>query len=87
MTTQPVARIGDRTSHGGTITGGASKTKCNGQFVARVGDAVSCPIHGATTITSGSATRKAEGAAVARVTSTTSCGATITTGSPNTSVS
>lgn len=81
-----VARKGDSSSHGGTITTGAVKTFVNGKEVARVGDLHSCPIegHGTTPITSGSAGFRAEGAQVARVGDSVGCGAVITGGSPDT---
>lgn len=80
---QPVARIGDQISHGGSITGGSSKVKANGVGVARVGDPVYCNIHGPQTIVSGSSKVKADGQAVARVGDSISCGAIIVSGSNN----
>lgn len=78
-----IARVGDTSSHGGTIISGASKTFVNGKQVARVGDMHSCPIagHGTTAITSGSTTVFIEGAAVARIGDSIGCGAVISTGS------
>lgn len=80
-----VARLGDSSSHGGTIITGASKTFVNGIPVARVGDLHSCPIvgHGVTPITTGSGSVEAEGAAVARIGDSCGCGAVISDGSPD----
>jgi len=75
-----VARQGDAISHGGTITGGATRTTVEGTPVARQGDAVSCAQHGPQTITGGSATVLVEGQPVARVGDAVSCGATIVSG-------
>jgi uncharacterized Zn-binding protein involved in type VI secretion len=82
----PVARLGDTSSHGGTIITAASKTKVEGQFIARVGDLHSCPVpfHGVTPIISGAAQFTCEGAAVARTGSMTGCGATIIGGATKT---
>ncbi|MHB0998221.1 MAG: PAAR domain-containing protein [Armatimonadota bacterium] len=76
-----VARVGDSTSHGGSITSGAAFSFANGQAIARIGDSVSCPEHGDGTIVSGSDSVSVEGSPVARVGDSTSCGASITSGS------
>lgn len=75
-----VARQGDAISHGGVITGGASRTFAEGQPIARQGDAVSCSEHGLQTISGGSGSVLVEGQPVARVGDAISCGATITSG-------
>ena len=81
-----VARLGDSSSHGGTIITSASKTYDNGILVARVGDLHSCPIpgHGVTAITSGSGHFVCEGQIVAVVGSVCGCGAVISSGSGDT---
>lgn len=78
-----IARLGDLSSHGGTIISSASQTKINGILVARVGDLHSCPIpgHGITAITTGSNKFTCEGNIVAVVGSACGCGAIITSGS------
>lgn len=81
---QQIARLGDTGTHGGSIVTAASKTKCEGQFIARVGDTYACPIHGPNPITSGSSAFTVEGAAVARTGSTTACGASIIGGASKT---
>lgn len=81
------ARVGDATSHGGAISAGSPTTKVDGLAVARLGDAVTCPLHaGAQTITSASSIAKADGIGIARVGDSISCGATISAGSPTTEV-
>lgn len=79
-----VARLGDSSTHGGSITSAAAKSKCEGAYIARVGDSFLCPIHGAQTITSGSPRFTCEGANVARTGSAISCGATVIGGAAKT---
>ena len=76
---QPIARRGDGSSHGGIIVSGASRTLCEGKPIARVGDSHVCPIegHGTTPIVSGSPKFIVEGRQVARTGSVTGCGASI----------
>ncbi|KVP55977.1 PAAR domain-containing protein [Burkholderia ubonensis] len=45
---------GDATSHGGKILTGSDRIKVKGRRAARVGDKVSCPIHGENEIVEGS---------------------------------
>ena len=79
-----VSRLGDTSTHGGSIISSASVTKVNGILVARVGDSFSCPLHGVWPIVNGSGNYKCEGAITAVIGSTVGCGATLTTGSGNT---
>ncbi|WP_084320140.1 PAAR domain-containing protein [Herbaspirillum huttiense] len=44
---------GDSTSHGGKILTGSDRINVKGRRVARVGDKVSCPIHGENEIVEG----------------------------------
>jgi len=87
MAEQPVARKGDPSSHGGTITSACSPTvTADGIPVARTGDLHTCPIHGhGVTALSGTAIAKADGLAIVRVGDLAGCGAVITAGSPKTS--
>lgn len=80
------ARVGDAISHGGAITSGSPNVFVNVLAVARLGDSVTCDIHGSQTITSASLISRANFLGIARVGDSVSCGATITTGSPNTFV-
>jgi uncharacterized Zn-binding protein involved in type VI secretion len=83
-TAKAVARQGDPLSRGGTITGACSpNVTANGLAVARLGDTVTCAIHGAQTITSASGSVTVNGLGVARVGDTLSCGDTISGGSPS----
>lgn len=81
-----VARLGDKSSHGGSIITGATRTYANGKPIARVGDLHSCPItgHGVTPIVTGNVAVLVEGSPAARVGDSTGCGATIVSGSPDT---
>lgn len=80
-----VARVGDTTSHGGTIISGGTLI-VNGKQVARDGDMHSCPIHGhGVTSLTGTAKATNGGKHLARVGDTAGCGAVITQGSPNVS--
>ena len=82
----PVARLGDASSHGGHIITAASRTLVEGKLVARRGDLHLCPLpgHGVTPIVTGSPQFKAEGAEVARTSSVCACGAVIIGGATKT---
>lgn len=73
----PVARLGDTSSHGGSIITSAQKSRVEGKLIARVGDTLDCPIHGPNPIQTGSSSFKCEDAVVARSGSVCSCGAVI----------
>lgn len=80
--TLKTARVGDRTTHGGQVLTGDDKRLVDGRKIARVGDIVSCPIHGnnpiiSTTASADYSTTKQ----VARLSSRTKCGSVIITGS------
>jgi uncharacterized Zn-binding protein involved in type VI secretion len=78
-----IARVGDKTSHGGAILSGSSDVKANNKAEARVGDPVSCPTHGTNTIVGGSSTVSANNKKKARIGDSCACGATIVEGSPD----
>jgi len=87
---QPIARVGDKTSHGGTVSTGSTKMMVGGQMVACVGDSVPCAIAahnagGPPKITSGSPKILLNGKPVAVHGSTTSCGATLIATTPKVS--
>jgi uncharacterized Zn-binding protein involved in type VI secretion len=86
----PLARLGDVSSHGGVIisSGQLFRDSVDGKLVARKGDMHSCPIprHGVTPIITASSKVRSQGKAVAGITSRCGCGATIATGSPNTTI-
>jgi uncharacterized Zn-binding protein involved in type VI secretion len=74
---RPLIVKGDKTSHGGEVTGCSAISKTGGIGIARVGDLVSCPLHGMTAISSGDAAVLLQGQSVARHGDTTACGATL----------
>ena len=80
----PVARLGDGSTHGGTITTSATNSICEGKLIARVTDILSCPIHGPNPILTGSPQFKTEGQLTARTSSLTRCGASIIGGAAHT---
>jgi uncharacterized Zn-binding protein involved in type VI secretion len=73
----PVIRLGDQTSHGGTVIEASPHTTSAEIAVARLGDKTSCPRagHGVNPIVSGDATMIVDGKPVARHGDTTACGA------------
>lgn len=73
-------RLGDKTSHHGAVAEASQFSDSGGQPIARVGDKVSCPIHGNTTISSGDATLIIDGKPAARHGDKTACGATLIAG-------
>lgn len=77
-----IVRLGDTSSHGGTVISSADKWSCEGKLIARQGDLHSCPIpgHGVTPIVSGSSKFICEGDPVARTGDTTGCGASLISG-------
>ncbi len=80
---RPQARLGDASSHGGTIITGSVTTIVNGRPVARMGDMHVCPIpgHGVTPIVGGSMNTATDGKPNARMGDVTGCGAVIISGS------
>lgn len=83
----PAARMGDSTSHGGSITRGASKVFIGGQPAARLTDLHACPMvqgtyaHATTPISGpGCSLVLIEGLPAATMGDTTGCGASITGG-------
>jgi len=82
----PLIRLGDKTSHGGTVIEASAHTGSGNTAIARVGDKTSCPIkgHGTNPIVSGDATMIVDGKPVARNGDKTSCGAVLIASQPNT---
>jgi uncharacterized Zn-binding protein involved in type VI secretion len=74
-----IVRLGDVSSHGGTIITCSAVTKTEGILTSRVGDLHSCPIpgHGITPIIKGSGNFKTEGKITAVYGSKVGCGATV----------
>ncbi len=84
---RPQARLGDISSHGGTIISGSVTAFANGKPVARMFDLHACPIHGhgVTPIITGSLNTATDGRPNARMGDIAGCGAVIVTGSLNVS--
>ena len=83
---RPQARLGDVSSHGGTIITGSVTTLANGRPVARMCDLHARPIHGhgVTPIVTGSLDTATDGRPNARLGDIAGCGAVIVTGSLDT---
>jgi uncharacterized Zn-binding protein involved in type VI secretion len=80
-----VARLGDSSSHGGTIVSASSDSFANGIAIAREGDLHSCPIHGhgTTALTSIVSDVDVDGNKIITVGAHAACGAIINSGSPD----
>lgn len=74
-----IVRIGDGTTHGGTVQSGSSTMIIRARGVARKGDTVSCPKegHGTNQIVEGSDTIKDNGIPVALHGHKCACGCTL----------
>ena len=72
-------RLGDKTSHGGTVIEASPSTTSGDIAVARMGDKTVCPMtgHGSNPIAAGDATCIVDGKPVARHGDKTACGATL----------
>ncbi len=82
----PLIRLGDKTSHGGTVIEASAHTGSGDLAVARVGDKTTCPIrnHGTTPIISGDPTLIIDGKPAARDGDKTGCGAVLIATQQNT---
>lgn len=67
----------DQTNHGGKILTGSNRIKVNGRRAARIGDMVSCPLHGDNPILSGSSSMTDAGVPLARDGDRTLCGSAL----------
>ncbi|WP_426101354.1 PAAR domain-containing protein [Massilia sp. TSP1-1-2] len=76
----PLIRLGDKTSHGGSVLEASTHSDSGGIGIARVGDKTSCPIHGNGTIASGDMTMIVDGKPAARHGDKVSCGALLIAG-------
>jgi uncharacterized Zn-binding protein involved in type VI secretion len=72
-----LAYEGDATSHGGKILTGSDCIKVKGRRAARIGDKVSCPIHGDNEIVEGSGRMKDGTRPLSRNGDHTRCGAVL----------
>ncbi|EJN24502.1 MULTISPECIES: PAAR domain-containing protein [unclassified Pseudomonas] len=78
-----IIRLGDSTSHGGTVLEAFSQTDLNGKPMSGVGHKVVCPLcKGVFPITQGSALLDVGGIAVALHGMKTACGASLIASNP-----
>ena len=77
-------RLGDKTSHGGTVLEASQESDSGGKAIARMGDKVSCPRCGNNAIASGDQTLLVDGKPAARHGDKTACGATLIASQQNT---
>ncbi len=75
--TRPLIVKGDTTTHAGAVMEGSGVSTINGMGIARVGDLVMCPVHGATVIMTGDEDYVLGGQAAARAGDLTTCGAVL----------
>ncbi|MFI8415932.1 PAAR domain-containing protein [Serratia sp. NPDC078593] len=78
-----VIRVGDTTTHGGTVLEGSSGVQFMGKNVSCVGDKVSCPHHGETYICEGDEGAKINGKPIALHGHRCGCGCTLITSLSN----
>ena len=80
----PLIRLGDKTSHGGSVIEASPHSDIDGVAIARMGDKTVCPIHGTSPIISGDATLIVDGKPAARNGDKTGCGAVLIAGQQTT---
>ncbi|QIU89832.1 PAAR domain-containing protein [Yokenella regensburgei] len=78
-----VIRVGDKTTHGGTVVEGSSGVKFQGKEVSCLQDKVTCPKHGDTFIAEGDEGAKINGKPIALHGHKCGCGCTLITSLPN----
>lgn len=84
MSTFPVTRLYDKTTHAGPIVTGSQNCFTNSRKRCRERDIHMCPIHGPNIILTGSPRYTANSRRVSRKTrSVCACGAVLAEGSPN----
>lgn len=84
-----VARLGDKTNHGGTVVSASSTVVADGKPVARAGDMHVCPIkgHGTTPFSSSSSVVEGGRGLVRAGMDAAGCGAVVVGGSPTVNAS
>jgi uncharacterized Zn-binding protein involved in type VI secretion len=80
----PLIRLGDKTSHSGTVIEASPHSDIDGVGIARMGDKATCPIHGTGAIVSGDTTMIVDGKPAARHGDKTACGAVLIAGQQTT---
>jgi len=76
----PLIRIGDKSSHGGSVIEASMHSDTGGKGIARIGDKTTCPAHGTNPIISGDMTLIIDGKPAARHGDKTACGAVLIAG-------
>ncbi|MEH6434576.1 PAAR domain-containing protein [Massilia sp. DD77] len=76
----PLIRLGDKTSHGGTVIEASNVSDSGGIGIARMGDKATCPVHGTGAIVSGDMSLIIDGKPAARHGDVTECGASLIAG-------
>lgn len=77
MSSRHVIRLGDPTTHGGTVVSASTNRIIYGKEVACMGDQVTCPIHGARSIAEGDPAWIVDGRRTALEGHKTTCGASL----------
>lgn len=80
----PLIRLGDKTSHGGSVIEASTMSDIDGVGIARLGDRTVCPIHGPAPIVSGDGSFIVDGKPAARHGDMTACGAKLIAGQQTT---
>ena len=80
----PLIRLGDKTTHGGSVIEASTVSDIDGIGIARMGDKTVCPIHGSAPIVSGDRTLIVDGKPAARHGDKTACGAMLIAGQQTT---
>lgn len=80
----PLIRLGDKTTHGGSVIEASTMSDIDGVGIARVGDRTICPKHGPVPIVSGDQTFIIDGKSAARHGDKTACGAKLIAGQQTT---
>ena len=76
----PLIKLGDKTSHGGTVIEASTQSDTGGAGIARMGDKTICPKHGSSPIISGDSSLIIDGKPAARHGDKTACGASLIAG-------
>jgi uncharacterized Zn-binding protein involved in type VI secretion len=78
-----IALVSSAMTHGAKVLSGSPDRSVDGLAVVRLGDPVSCPIHGTNKIAHVDIAQQTDSLALAHVGARAACGAVIITGSPD----
>lgn len=81
-----IVRLGDTSTHGGSVVSSASKSHAEGPLIARLGDILACPRHGPQPIVTASGDTITENSGTARHGDMAACGASLISGASRTVV-